>query len=283
MTRSLRQPRSDVQAQIENQRQLGDALAKTFVGSEEAYRDLESQFRSWRERTGLLLERCFATPDEAKAMRNACEISPAAGLLEKRIKTVKAAAQAGVMELGSLLKNLDLYSDSNPSNSMPSDNHRKTSACANPSSKCIFIVHGHDRSNRAELELFLKELGLEPIVLERQANGGMSLIEKFEKYSDVSYAVVLATADDIGYAVAEEGKPDAKRAKEKRARQNVVFELGYFAGRLGRGRTCCLTSGGVQLPTDLAGLVEIRFNNHLEEAKEQIRRELRSAGFSLPG
>lgn len=66
-------------------------------------------------------------------------------------------------------------------------------------SKRVFIVHGHDHVAKNELERYLQELGLEPIILHRQADEGRTILEKFEKHSDVGYAFVLLTPDDIGY------------------------------------------------------------------------------------
>jgi predicted nucleotide-binding protein len=122
-------------------------------------------------------------------------------------------------------------------------------------SKRVFVVHGHDEGSKHELELFLKELGLEPIVLRRKPDEGRTTIEKSEKHSDVSYAFVLLTPDDVGYSKSEDTKRDEKRVKELRARQNVIFEFGYFVGRLGRGRVRCLHKPGVSLPTDLSGVL----------------------------
>nr|WP_261807962.1 nucleotide-binding protein [Paenibacillus sp. N3.4] len=86
----------------------------------------------------------------------------------------------------------------------------------------IFIVHGRDRTAFLETENIVRRIGLEPIVLQRMANNGLSIIEKFEKYSNVRYAIVLLTPDDIGALNSE--YPDYKF----RARQNVIFELGFF-------------------------------------------------------
>lgn len=108
----------------------------------------------------------------------------------------------------------------------------------------VFIVHGHDEKSKQELEILLTEMGLEPVVLHRQADGGRTLIEKFEHYSDVGFAFVMLTPDEITYIASEESKSDKERAKERRPRPNVIFEFGFFVGRLGRARTCCLYRGG---------------------------------------
>jgi predicted nucleotide-binding protein len=145
----------------------------------------------------------------------------------------------------------------------------------------IFIVHGHDEALKNETEIFLREIGLEPIILHRQPDQGQTLIEKFEKYGDVSYAFVLLTPDDMGYPKEEEAKKDADRKKEPRARQNVVFELGYFVGRLGRKRVCCLYAPGVVLPTDFSGILYKKVTQNLESVAYELTKELKAAGVTL--
>lgn len=143
----------------------------------------------------------------------------------------------------------------------------------------VFIVHGHDEGSRAEIELFLREQGLEPIVLHRQADHGLTLIEKVEKYSDVRFAIVLLTPDDT--VIGSGPSVNKIRSEEPRARQNVIFEWGFFVGKLGRGRVCCLVKRGVLLPSDVHGIVYKPFDLHINEVKYALRQELAAAGLSL--
>ena len=115
-------------------------------------------------------------------------------------------------------------------------------------SKRIFIVHGHDAEARETVARFLGNIGFEPIILHEQANKGRTVIEKVEANSDVGFAVVLLTPDDLGRAQAESDL-------EPRARQNVLLELGYFIAKLGRERVCALKRGNVVIPSDFAGVV----------------------------
>jgi predicted nucleotide-binding protein len=145
----------------------------------------------------------------------------------------------------------------------------------------VFIVHGHDDGLKAELEVFLKGVGLDPIVLHRQPDEGATLLEKFEKHSDVGYAFVLLTPDDAVCAVGEPNGDASDRPREMRARQNVIFEFGFFAGRLGRSRVCCLYKGGVTLPSDLGGLVYKQVDAGVEAVGFALLKELRAAGYSI--
>ncbi|MEO8621978.1 MAG: nucleotide-binding protein [bacterium] len=147
--------------------------------------------------------------------------------------------------------------------------------------KRVFVVHGHDDAAKAAVEILLRDLGLEPIVLHRQPDAGQTLIEKFETYSDVGYAFVLLTPDDIAYSSEQESLPEPLRAKEWRARQNVVFEYGFFVGKLGRSRVCCLFNGSVTLPSDLHGLAYKSFDKSIDEVAYGIAKELKAAGCSV--
>lgn len=116
-----------------------------------------------------------------------------------------------------------------------------------PFSRKVFIVHGHDDGARETVARFLERIGLEAIILHEQANQGRTIIEKVVANSDVGFAVVLLTPDDEGCA--KGGNP------EPRARQNVLLELGYFIGRLGRDKVCALKRGSLEIPSDFAGIV----------------------------
>lgn len=99
-----------------------------------------------------------------------------------------------------------------------------------PLSQKIFIVHGHDEGARQTVARFIERIGFKAIILSEQANQGRTVIEKIEAHGDVGFAVVLLTPDDIGGKDADSLRP--------RARQNVLLELGYFIGLLGRKHVC---------------------------------------------
>lgn len=145
----------------------------------------------------------------------------------------------------------------------------------------VFVVHGHDDTAKSELEIFLTEIGLDPIVLHRQADEGQTIIEKFEKHADVSYAFILLTPDEVTYLKDQESLSDNDRKKELRARPNVIFEFGYFVGRLDRSRACCLHTGNVALPTDISGMVYKTFTKSIEEVAYAIIKDLKAAGYKL--
>lgn len=145
----------------------------------------------------------------------------------------------------------------------------------------VFVVHGHDSELKNDIDIFLRNLGLEPIILHRQADEGLTIIEKFEKYSDVIYAFILLTPDDVGMTVSEYQKEEANRKVEFRARQNVIFEFGYFAAKLGRRNVCCVYKEGVMLPNDISGLLYKKVNNTIDSIGYEIIKELKAVGLKI--
>lgn len=140
-----------------------------------------------------------------------------------------------------------------------------------------FIVHGHDHKSLYELKDYLQntlKLG-EPVILRQMPGLGKTLIEKFEREAEaVDLVFVLLTPDD---RVADPSDPDSQK---RRARQNVILELGFFLGKLGResGRVLLLHKGPVEIPSDIVGIEYIDITNGIESAGETIRRELRGLG-----
>ena len=140
----------------------------------------------------------------------------------------------------------------------------------------VFIVYGHDIQAREQLELLLRRLQLEPIVLQNIPGSGDTLIEKLEKLTGADFACVLLTPDDEGR------KRDEATNLRPRARQNVVLELGMVLARLGRKRVAILVKGGdIERPSDISGLIYIPFSNHVNEAKNNLATNLQEAGFAI--
>lgn len=145
----------------------------------------------------------------------------------------------------------------------------------------IFIVHGHDSELKRDVELFLLKLKLDPIILSDQDDEGQTIIEKFERHADVGYAVILLTPDDIAYSISDQYKDDKNRKKENRARQNVIFEFGYFVGKLGRKNVCCIYKKGVNLPSDVNGLIYKEVVKNISEISEKLKSEFKTAGLEI--
>lgn len=141
-----------------------------------------------------------------------------------------------------------------------------------PDKTKVFIVHGHDKGAKEEMARFIEKLGLTAIILHEQVNEGRTIIEKIEKNSDVGFAVILYTACDFGGG--------DKSNLQPRARQNVVFEHGYFIAKLGRNKVCALVEPDVEKPGDIDGVVYLPFDTS-GGWKLSLAKELRSAGYEI--
>ena len=118
-------------------------------------------------------------------------------------------------------------------------------------------------------------MGLDPVILNEEPHRGVTLIEKLDRYRQIDYALVLLTPDDIG------GVKSTQHDELKlRARQNVVLELGFFIGALGRPRVCTLYKPEIEMPTDYEGSGYIPMDAD-EGWKLRLARELKGAGFNI--
>jgi len=142
----------------------------------------------------------------------------------------------------------------------------------------VFIVYGHDADAREQLELLLRRLKLEPIVLQNLPGGGDTIIEKLEQLTHADFACVLVTPDDEG----RKRKNGDSVPLSQRARQNVVLELGMVLARLGRRRVAILLKGNdIEKPSDIDGLIYLRFTGHVGEVKNDLAANLQEAGFTI--
>lgn len=144
-----------------------------------------------------------------------------------------------------------------------------------PEQPAVFIVHGRDWGAKEATARLVEGQNLEAVILAEQPNGGRTLIEKFEAYAtSAAFAIVLLTPDDVG------GLSSAPTDMQARARENVIFELGYFVGQLGRGKVCLVKAGEVNIPSDLHGVAYIPLDEH-GAWKAKVLREIEQAGIPI--
>lgn len=229
------------------------------------------EFKKWERDTEVALENIFGT--ESRHCGDFKSVSYLGGLyvgatdadFEQAFH--KGTKDADVL-LQSMIEEIEEYGlgdqDSSPKTT------RQTAT-----TKKVFVVHGRNEAYRQAVARFLEKLKLEPIILHEQANEGRTVIKKFEDHADVAYAVVLLTADDRGGL-----KSAAPEEQKDRARQNVILELGFFLGRLGRSRVCPLYEEGVELPSDYAGVLFVKLDQG-EGWKWKLAKELQSAGLPI--
>ncbi len=138
----------------------------------------------------------------------------------------------------------------------------------------VFIVHGSDKAAQSKAARFVEKLGLEAIILHEKASSGRTIIEKIEHYSDVGFAIVLYTPDDVGNVKSKSEELNG------RARQNVVFEHGYLIGKLGRENVVALVESPIELPNDISGVIYI----NIDEASAwhlQLAKEMKQSGYNI--
>jgi predicted nucleotide-binding protein len=142
----------------------------------------------------------------------------------------------------------------------------------------IFVVHGHDREARDQLELVLMRLGLQPFILQNSDGGSKTIIEALEQhiYQEAAFGIILLTPDDYGYI-----KTGTDADRQPRARQNVILEMGMIMAALGRSRMVILKKGALELPSDAGGILYIEFNEHVREITPKLAQRLQSAGFNI--
>jgi predicted nucleotide-binding protein len=229
----------------------------------------DEKFKRWRTKTLNRIEQIFGYRSREHDNFRRIDFSPRA-LMYASAEASRQAFEEALDDAAIYLENLidnveETWSDSGQSPQQAPD-------AGPPKSKKVFVVHGHDPNLLKTVELFLENQGLKPIILKDQPSSGMTMIEKFEKYSsEASFAVVLMTGDDIG------GKKDNQPEElQPRARQNVILELGYFLSKLGRNGVCPLYQKGVETPSDYTGVVYVPLDD-AGEWTAKLKQELEEA------
>lgn len=145
----------------------------------------------------------------------------------------------------------------------------------------VFVVYGHDKEARNQLEVMLRRWKLEPVILENLVSEGKTIIEKLEKCiedENIGFAIVLATPDDEGHA---KGKPGEKAY---RVRQNVVLELGMVLAKLGREKVAILFKQDINMdkPSDIQGLLYFPYKDDIiKDAGVGLGKEMKQQGYNI--
>lgn len=251
--------------------ELGEELYARQITTVEQLNAAENDYRRWNSYNAEMLKRLFTAEKFAEeyswwgaVVMSSYEKSPAEKLEDHR-KDIREK----IHRLESVRDRLELIplADTVARAAVP--------AVARGRTNKVFVVHGHDEAARESVARFLERMGLEAVILHEQATGGRTIVEKLEHYAEVDFAVVLLTPDDIGGVKAS--KLDKLQA---RARQNVILELGFFVGKLGRKHVCALYRGPLELPSDYLGVGYVSLDDG-GGWRLQLAKELRGAGFSV--
>lgn len=229
------------------------------------------RMKRWKERASILLAQAVH-PNEGEKLRKKRKGS---FIMGEPFLNLRDEAEMYLGFLQSLREEVEKYPDDILSVPVPADQgpleqkQRETRAASN----VVFIIHGHDELNLLRLKELLRDRwNLEPVVLSAKAGKGRTLIEKFEQEAQrASYALALFTPDDFIEVPGGNGYGQA--------RPNVIFELGWFHGRLGRDRVCILFKKGTKIHSDLDGISRVEFVNSIEERVVEIEKELLEAGI----
>ncbi len=231
-------------------------------------------FKKWRRNTRIAISHTFG--DKSQHVKEFTEIRffPHYMFSDDGSDEVEAyrygMVQAKVL-LESMLDEIEDYWDDDTSSQTASPAQDMPEQLV---SNRVFVVHGRSDGSRNTVARFLESLELEPVILQEQPSEGRTIIEKFEDHSGVGFAVILCTPDDVGALATE---PDKLRP---RPRQNVVLELGFFLGSLGRNRVCALLDGEMEMPSDYGGVQYVPLDGG-EGWKLTLAREMRAAGMSI--
>ena len=265
--------RKDAEEKIQDRIEKGKEILTKELKSWESLESVRKEYYKWSDYNEELLKRLFTNDSLSKEYRSFFGAVAFGGQpsLGEEIRDFHKDINEKIHRLESIKERLELIpvvSGVSGATLAPSSVLQK--AMTNKA----FIVHGHDEGARESVARFLERLGIIPIILHEQASGGRTVIEKLEKNSDVDFAVVLLTPDDVG------GVATAKDRLNPRARQNVILELGYFVAKLGRDRVCALHKGAVELPSDFVGVVYVAMDN-AGAWRLLLAKELREAGFDV--
>ncbi len=260
----LEMERSEADRRLRDRIDEGVALREREIRSPDELEAAKSDFHVWHEYNAELLRRMFDAPAVADGYT---KITASTGFLrptlDQRVDKHRSNVTSYVTRLEAILKRLELIPESN---AQPEGQRELRS-----SSK-VFVVHGHDNALKERVARLLERLNLKPVILHEQASKGQTVVEKLETHADVGFAVVILTPDDLGGRDAHSLRP--------RARQNVILELGFFYGRLGRSRVCALHRGEIELPSDFVGVVYVEADEG-GSWRFELAKELKASGFAV--
>lgn len=226
------------------------------------------EFYKWHRRTKLAISRVFGENSSHVQEFTRISFRPRIIIHDDNNEAYRTGLQTSCSLLESMIEEIEEYwEDGNQETTSPSV-HGDKQTKANE----VFVIHGRDNESKVTIARFLEHLGLKPVILHEQSNRGRTIIEKFEQHAQVGFAVALLTPDDVGAL-----RENTKNLKP-RARQNVIFEFGYFIGRLGRNRVCALTKVDVEIPSDYEGVVYIPLDE-AEGWKMKLVKELKGVGI----
>jgi len=251
----LTMPREEAADKIAERIERGNELKTRPILSFQAHEEVQRAYWTWSEYNDEMLRRMFTSPKIAEEYSSSFGVFAVGGqrILQEEIKELHDSIDDKIRRLVSIKERLELIPLA------PGVGQRQPAlrSAATVTSNKVFVVHGHDDAVREAVARFIAKLDLIPVVLHEQASQGRTVVEKLEHLGGTT-----------------------PRTLQPRARQNVVLELGYFLGRLGRDRVCALHRGELDLPSDYMGVIYIPFDG-AGGWRLQLAKELKAAGFGV--
>lgn len=265
LKRGIDEVRTKLQTRVALGESLRARVASANINAAEAVKELRDEVRSWDDYNDSLLPTLFSGPI-LREYRNIAAVGSARADSISILRGLNFDLDHHLRKLKSIIARLELWvvePDADPSMS------------ENAAEPTIFLVHGHDEAKKeAVARAVERATSADVVVLHERVNLGRTLIEKFEEYAgSATFAIINLTGDDVGKAA---GASDLNR----RARQNVVFEMGFFFGALGRHRVAVLVDAEVEKPSDVDGIVYVEFDA-AGGWKRTLMREIEAAGFKV--
>lgn len=250
---------------------LGDEILNRQIISDEELQHERAEYYKWSSYNKELLLTMFSNSVLADEYSWFVGIASAGGsrpILSEEIKDLRKDILEKIRRLDSIKERIPLFQEDTTIQQIGKGDGAKMNQ-----NNSVFIVHGHDEAFKQSVARVIERLGLEAIILHERPNAGLTVIEKLESYSNVGFALVLLSPDDEGKSIRETNlKP--------RARQNVIAELGYFVGKLGRKNVCPLYKEGVDIPSDFSGVLYVPYDD-AGQWRFSLLSELRAAGYSV--
>lgn len=265
----LLSPREQVRQQLAEQVAKGRGLKDLDIRSKDGLDRADAEFEKWSKFNMEILTRVFDNEGMVREYQRAWGINSLAmnPSLAEMVARFRQEVSAKITVLESIIERLDLIPEVQGMRA-PAEKESVVS------SRQVFVVHGRDEAAKEAVSRLLERIGLHPIVLHEQPNAGRTIIEKIEDYSDAAFAIVLLTPDDVG------GIAKPRGDLRPRARQNVILELGFFLGKLGRHRVCALHTGDIEIPTDFQGVLYVPMDS-AGAWRFLLTRELKEAGLEV--
>ena len=251
---------------------LQKALEK-IAELEQIQRD-SSDFEKWKRSTKLAISYTFGEKSRHVREFHVIKYVPTVVVSGVTSRNYQSAYLRGLKSARTLLESMieeinEYWPDERNGGAPSSDGATPPTA-----TRDVFVAHGRDDGTRETVARFLQKIEFRPIILNEKPSQGRTIIEKFERHGHAAFAIALLTPDDVGALASESNN------LKRRARQNVIFEFGYFMGRLGRERVCAIVGDGVEIPSDYDGVVYIKLDDR-GAWKLELVREMQAAGLDV--